>query len=93
MVLRKAETIVANFMFFVFNSLSFCLILIQNYGKFMAVLVYMVSTNYLSTKTIILLRVLLLFGVILFVLDRDPGKHGLPNIIGGETPRFNNIMI
>ena len=53
MVLRKAETIVANFMFFVFNSLSFCLILIQNYGKFMAVPVYMVSTNYLSTKTII----------------------------------------
>ena len=42
---------------------------------------------------IILLQVLLLFGVILFILDRNPGKHGLANIIIGETRRFNNITI
>ena len=29
----------------------------------------------------------------MFILDRDPGKHGLANIIGGETPHFNNITI
>ena len=53
MVLRKTETIVANFMFFLLISLLFVLFLTQNYGKFMAVLIFVVFTNFFSTKTIL----------------------------------------
>ena len=45
MVLRKTETIVANFMFFLLISVLFVLFLTQNYGKFMAVLIFVVFTN------------------------------------------------
>ena len=53
MVLRKTETIVANFMFFLLISVLFVLFLTQNYGKFMAVLIFVVFTNFFFTKTIL----------------------------------------
>ena len=48
---------------------------------------------YIILLLFILLLFIILYGVVLFNLDRDWGKHGLANIIGGETPRFNNITI
>ena len=43
--------------------------------------------------SLLVLLVLLLLLYRMFVLDWDPGKHVLVNIKGGETLRFNNIMI
>ena len=41
---------------------------------------------------LLLLVILLLFGDIMFVLDRDPGKHGFANRIDGDS-KYKIIII